>query len=991
MVFDPLRKSNEIKIGARSLFGVGLTTGFTGESDIPVGDKWKMPVAALMDSIDRGWDNAIGHYSRPKRLSLNVPLISRLPHAVDITTHEDAQQFIRHFQMSINADEFKRARMSSEGVDKFMEMVEQNVAPEDMNELLWRVETGNPRLPKTFQNIIAHHGTDSVQILDDAVTLNDPIKLMHVQGIGSKIAQKVMNIWKSNYKLSEKVRGMHANNALLEPSAIMQDMVEGIQDIFHRGAMEELKYKDFHLLGPNYATRVPLLAKDGMMIMSHFLAKNSKSVEKFSKRFGLWNPYELFGGGNPFFQVQNLSQLGRAEEMPQFLRNLYDHAVTLIPKLEGQGLMDEVTELKDTMRFLEKVDRLYGFSKKLGPMGFNREFKTLFKDDVAKFLTTKEGKLSGFKSADDFKIYSENIRDILRVRGARTAQTTAVGEGVAAFRDVIAVKEGSAEHKGLHSLIAAREGHTIANKRIVSLNTGLRKALGVSPEKADALLGKMAEGYVTTQEGVDVLAEVFNAWTRVKSTTPAWRYWDKLQNFWARSTLFGGRVSYLFNNFIGDAWNAFLAGVSPNHFFGGSAFRIMLPEGRTLPGIGGIVGATMDQPLLVSRTTGMTYTKRQILDWISGFEVDGGMLESDIYIARNAFGKRMEKEPKGAGLLFNMDSFKAGDVSPWARQAGKFSEKFRRYSTFMHFLENGLSPLDAADMVWKYHFNYNRQNDMLRRFFPFYFWTANNVPLQFKNFLMKPAKMSIPYKVQKNVDQTFRAMANGDDPTIEGTPEYIRASGMWIGEHGGKDIYLDYNNLPPYAAMELVPFLGNGGGNKWLQRAASASSPIIQLVAEEIFNQDIFSGRRIRGGGTGVISETGTKKFMGQDIQGQPLAQTAVHIGTTLYTPLQLLDNMYENTIDDLPTWVELGRYIGGAPIREVNRASTEWINVARERNILMTKLKHYRAVGQRQREARTERDIEILNKKLTRLGREIDKQERTKKYEKRMRYAPAG
>ncbi|HEA84386.1 MAG TPA: hypothetical protein ENI04_00140, partial [Candidatus Wildermuthbacteria bacterium] len=135
---------------------------------------------------------------------------------------------------------------------------------------------------------------------------------------------------------------------------------------------------------------------------------------------------------------------------------------------------------------------------------------------------------------------------------------------------------------------------------------------------------------------------------------------------------------------------------------------------------------------------GEQYDGKQFIDLAERFGVRGQPGTMDVY-------RQVEEaveEITATGV--KSAAIKAGNAPRWAMEQ---VEDRLRLPLFMRGLKEGLSPSQAAKIVFKYHFDYlpetgftNFERIFMRRIIPFYTWSRNNVPLQIEMLMRQPGK-----------------------------------------------------------------------------------------------------------------------------------------------------------------------------------------------------------------------------------------------------------
>jgi hypothetical protein len=266
----------------------------------------------------------------------------------------------------------------------------------------------------------------------------------------------------------------------------------------------------------------------------------------------------------------------------------------------------------------------------------------------------------------------------------------------------------------------------------------------------------------------------------------------------------------------------------------------------------------------------------------------------------------------------------------------------------MYFRKKGYSAIDAQGAVFKVHYDYSKQNKFIKEFVPFYFWNSKNIPQEFANMFIKPAKYATLGKV---VGAPYNEVLGYDDATEDATAEWARGAGVFIGEVNGIPLVVNVSQLPPFAMQELLGLLNSRNGSEAISQSLRAiggmTEPFIQVTAEQIANADFFIGKPIVSGGKGVMPERGIKEFMGIDIQDKPWAQRMVHISEGFATPLGVVRTAIR-VIDEMPMPAYTAKLLMGVPLGLNNEASADFLSYGEEINGLDAQIKHLKAIEDR-------------------------------------------
>lgn len=238
----------------------------------------------------------------------------------------------------------------------------------------------------------------------------------------------------------------------------------------------------------------------------------------------------------------------------------------------------------------------------------------------------------------------------------------------------------------------------------------------------DAVPGWLKPKFRGVQISEEVAGDIVKAIPRMSNIDEVskglLKAFDASQNWWKAWTL-SVFPSYHSRNVIGNFWNNYIAGVNP--FAYETAGEIMLKrQGKVISNQG--KEYTFDQVRELAKRSGV--------DDIGFY---GGDIPSQI--------QRQVEGGKWTTLGRNNILVHKGMA------IGKTLENHARMANFVDGLKMGLTPSDAALRVKKYLFDYSDlapfERNVLKRIFPFYTWSRNNVPLQIENLITQPRKFGV--------------------------------------------------------------------------------------------------------------------------------------------------------------------------------------------------------------------------------------------------------
>jgi hypothetical protein len=269
---------------------------------------------------------------------------------------------------------------------------------------------------------------------------------------------------------------------------------------------------------------------------------------------------------------------------------------------------------------------------------------------------------------------------------------------------------------------------------------------------------------------------------------------------------------YVLRNISGGVWNAYLVGVSPGHFKLAAQLKVMeaaarrraldlddTAEAQKAAFIGFFEDAVLKKfgdrqggDLLRSWVAWETQGQRGgTLSSFTESMIAGNMASVQLRDSMDRAVKDMRLDPQ-RGVVYARELPRGTRVlqwmveeNPWARVMGgasNQSEDFLRLATFLrgrelYGLEDG--GYAASLLVKASQFDYSDLSDFEARFLkmvlPFYTWTRNNVPLQFRAALMEPGKVKRALAINEELADLFGEEEDPESPL----PAYIRQRFGW--------------------------------------------------------------------------------------------------------------------------------------------------------------------------------------------------------------------
>jgi hypothetical protein len=180
------------------------------------------------------------------------------------------------------------------------------------------------------------------------------------------------------------------------------------------------------------------------------------------------------------------------------------------------------------------------------------------------------------------------------------------------------------------------------------------------------------------------------------------------------------------------------------------------------------------------------------------------------------------------------------EFTPFAavRHANTFAEEAMRLATGMHAMKVwGDSVDEAIYLIHKLHFDYGKLSDFerknMRRAFPFYTWTRNNLPLQAEFMAKHPAKYNRLFSLKREMERN--TPEEGTVPHYFLEPFGIRLPFQIMGAQ----IY-SVPDTPFQDLLRYDPSLGGIGST--IEQFVSQSTPIVKAPVEYWAGKQVFAG-----------------------------------------------------------------------------------------------------------------------------------------------------
>jgi len=361
----------------------------------------------------------------------------------------------------------------------------------------------------------------------------------------------------------------------------------------------------------------------------------------------------------------------------------------------------------------------------------------------------------------------DKIDDAIEMATKTVVKTTESGgiEAVGPLKKLEAVVTGALEARGMSTgeasvyvkkLKSGVEGGlstiektTSVDKKLLSnYIKSLITALGETGGKLDpSVLDKLNRTVIGVstkvkayQVPVEIIEDITKASTRLGNPDTMWKYYDKMLNVFKNTAI----LSPFFHNrnFMSSGFQNYLADVSPTRYADAlSVFRT------------------------AKKTPNKIIKGKSASGWIKLMERNG-------ILGGSFVGQQVGK----TGIPGVESVFKAN------RAIGTSVENISRAPLFMDRILKGDSPLEAAKMVKKFHFDYGELTDFergtMKRLMPFYSWTRKNIPLQLEMLMKAPKKYL-------NISKLKNAVRGGPEGKLN--PDWWKEQDVWETKFQDKD------------------------------------------------------------------------------------------------------------------------------------------------------------------------------------------------------------
>ena len=311
------------------------------------------------------------------------------------------------------------------------------------------------------------------------------------------------------------------------------------------------------------------------------------------------------------------------------------------------------------------------------------------------------------------------------------------------------------------------------------------------------------------------------------------RQYDQLHN-WIKAQLVA-TPGFVMRNLLGGATNMWFKDIPPTEII--RTGRMMQVAYRA--GEGDLIAGVR----LMSQKNPESLAWMRMRDLVDAGAHAGGQAASAVdvgVIGRSRFdffiGQKSMQKP-GTRIVYSPLS---SEFTPYAavRHANTFAEEAMRLATGMHAMKVwGDTVDDAIYMIHKLHFDYGKLSEYerrgMRRVFPFYTWTRNNLPLQVEFMGRHPAKYNRLFSLKREMERN--TPEEGTVPHYFLEPFGIRLPFQIMGAQ----VY-SVPDTPFQDLLRYDPSLGGIGST--IEQFVSQASPIGKVPVEYWAGKQVFAG-----------------------------------------------------------------------------------------------------------------------------------------------------
>lgn len=299
-------------------------------------------------------------------------------------------------------------------------------------------------------------------------------------------------------------------------------------------------------------------------------------------------------------------------------------------------------------------------------------------------------------------------------------------------------------------------------------------------------------------------------------------------------------------NLVGDSWNAYL----------GQGVRLPVNQARAARVLHrqGQVEESLLSAKAVKDTGKVTVRTRYGEKYDIGLKDLAHEAEEVGAIRQGFLGREIPELLREESSVRRLGRRRSTAPSMRVGRAGKRviqnREDLTRLASYIHARRQGLNPREAADFTMYHHFDYGDlsglERGFMRRMFPFYTFTARNIPLQAKALVRRPGRFAAFEHIRRDTAEWLGLSEEEFDNRLK---DYQQRAQPFPAKLGGMNFALsaalpvnDIGMLPTsldWQDLKKVP-------NEWQVKVLSMLSPIIKDPIEFKTNWSFFFSNEIQ-------------------------------------------------------------------------------------------------------------------------------------------------
>jgi hypothetical protein len=415
------------------------------------------------------------------------------------------------------------------------------------------------------------------------------------------------------------------------------------------------------------------------------------------------------------------------------------------------------------------------------------------------------------------------------------------------IRDVLTEKELLAFTEAEQRVLSAGINNLYRDKKVVpAIATKLYSeegisAVGVGLGKGGVKIPASLRDTYATKGVRELLERMYLA----KNNPTDWdkfitKLYDPLALVWKTAATVGRGPAYVMNNLVGGMYNNYLGRVSyKSHRLSaevlGSVTSTLQAVAKKNPNASYLEQIAMARPILEKALDGKMVRDKKAIDLFVDFLERGGHFSTDMHFQTQEFarlgiemnaplqrtsgigGFEFDDEPTNIaenGYRKTIEFLLNNPVQRSFSDAAQVSEIFLRFAAFTEGYAKYGNLDSAMDLTYLLHFDYQDLSDAerwVKRLVPFYTWSRNNVPLQFRAALVATDQMRKAYSANEELKAAF-GVGESEQWLNDYLPEYMVQSGGFLSylAPGGNHLAM-FGKTPMYDIDKLfqVGYIGS--------------------------------------------------------------------------------------------------------------------------------------------------------------------------------------